>query len=129
MISPLPTDFIESDLSSKHSPSPNQQKTDLNLFSDHPMNGNNANTVTEMINIDQSPTKQKEDGINDKKQSIPKDDKYNINDHVLLNKDRKGIIKFIGNVHFSKSIFYGIELLDGFIGSNVGVTDGSNVGK
>eukprot|EP01084_Bolivina_argentea_P162392 282630_1 len=39
-------------------------------------------------------------------------DKYQIDDYVLLTKKRKGIIRFIGNVEFTKGKLYGIELLN-----------------
>ena len=48
---------------------------------------------------------------------------YYINDYVLLSKDREGVIRFIGDVHFTKGIVYGIELMNGSMGKHDGMID------
>eukprot|EP01083_Nonionella_stella_P277907 944933_1 len=49
---------------------------------------------------------------------------YKINDAVLLSREREGIIRYIGNVHFSNGIWCGIELIGGSVGTNDGKIQG-----
>eukprot|EP01084_Bolivina_argentea_P257747 434314_1 len=46
---------------------------------------------------------------------------YKINDHVLLTNDREGIIRYIGEVEFTRGILYGIELLNDATGKHDGM--------
>ena len=52
-----------------------------------------------------------------------KNEEYNINDRVILKKNREGIIRFFGKVHFSKNKMFGIELIDGSLGKHDGAID------
>eukprot|EP01084_Bolivina_argentea_P176636 305612_1 len=49
---------------------------------------------------------------------------YKINDAVLLSREREGIIRYVGKVHFSKGIWCGIELIGGSLGTNDGKIHG-----
>ena len=49
---------------------------------------------------------------------------YKVGDAVLLSREREGIIRYIGNVHFSKGIWCGIELVGGSLGTNDGKMEG-----
>jgi len=54
-----------------------------------------------------------------------KDPQYNVDEEVVLTKDRMGIIRFKGKVpELGSGIFYGIELTDGGVGHNDGQIKG-----
>ena len=46
--------------------------------------------------------------------------KYEVNDYVSLTNKRKGLIRYIGTVHFGNGQWFGIELIDGSIGNHDG---------
>eukprot|EP00485_Elphidium_margaritaceum_P010013 CAMPEP_0202691010 /NCGR_PEP_ID=MMETSP1385-20130828/5848_1 /ASSEMBLY_ACC=CAM_ASM_000861 /TAXON_ID=933848 /ORGANISM="Elphidium margaritaceum" /LENGTH=920 /DNA_ID=CAMNT_0049346351 /DNA_START=23 /DNA_END=2785 /DNA_ORIENTATION=- len=50
-------------------------------------------------------------------------EEYTLDDQVLLNQDREGIIRYIGTVHFIQGVMYGIELTNGSIGKHDGMVD------
>merc|ERR1712154_414925 len=43
-----------------------------------------------------------------------------LNDFVALNNGQKGLIRYIGTVHFGKGEWFGIELTDGSVGRHDG---------
>eukprot|EP01083_Nonionella_stella_P317469 1156157_1 len=45
----------------------------------------------------------------------------NVGDHVLLTVDREGIVLYIGEVHFARGIWFGIELMNGSVGTHDGI--------
>ena len=46
--------------------------------------------------------------------------KYELNDYISLTNKRKGLIRYIGTVHFGNGKWFGIELIDGSIGNHDG---------
>jgi len=50
---------------------------------------------------------------------------YQIGDAVFLSREREGIVRYIGSVHFGKGIWCGIELVGGSVGTN----DGEHAGR
>lgn len=83
----------------------------------------NNNNRTKTKNGHKSKSKSKSQSRPTTPSSSNDNEEYHLNDHVLLNKDREGIIKFIGNVHFTKGTLYGVELLHGCIGKHDGMID------
>jgi len=99
-----------------------EQKNKYNI-NDHVLLKAEVSTSSNVQRI-RSSIKSKENEMNNMKLSNAKNCKYNINDFVLLKKNRKGIIRFIGNVHFTKGTLYGIELKDGSFGKHDGMFRG-----
>ena len=87
-----------------------QQQTANNKATRSKTNGNDSNNQSRSrrkvkLSLSQSPAKQK---------------RMDLNDYVLLTNKQRGLIRYIGNVHFGKGEWFGIELIDGSIGTHDG---------
>eukprot|EP00483_Globobulimina_turgida_P005664 UN05674 len=67
-----------------------------------------------------SPSKKKKKKAHSSSTSQLKDNIYQLNDYISLKNKRKGLIRYIGNVHFGNGEWFGIELMDGTIGNHDG---------